>query len=373
MKKALAMVSVMAIFTLSLGAAWTKKRLTYNAGDSQAPAVAAEGANVCVAYVDDTPGNDEIYFRRSADGGATWQSAKRLTNNTQLSASPRLAVSGANVYVVWYDEAPGNAQIYFRRSNDYGATWQAEKRLTFNPEYSYLPDIAASGANVYVAWSDSNPGNLEIYFRHSSDNGATWQTAKRLTSNSGFSAYPALAASGANVYVAWTDCSSGNCEIYFRRSADGGATWQSAKRITNNTGNSDFSRIASSGSNIYLVWVDDIPGNFDIYFRKSVDGGGTWQTAQRLTNNAGNSYEPAIASSGSNVYVAWYDETPGNLEIYFRKSTDNGATWQTAIRLTNNSVGDSYSDITVGDVNVFVAWDEWVSTDYEIFLKYSPR
>src|SRR4030043_1036144 len=114
-----------------------------------------------------------------------------------------------------------------------------------------------------------------------------------------------------------------------------GDTWTTGKRLTNNAGSSSYPAIAVDGSNIYVVWEDNTPGNLEIYFKKSDDGGATWTTNKRLTNNAGYSVVPAIAVDGSNIYVVWADDTPGNLEIYFKKSVDGGATWATNKRLTN--------------------------------------
>ena len=362
------------IVALSLGAAWTKKRLTYATGDAERPAVATYGSNIYVVYEDDSSGNDEIYFRKSADSGSTWQSAKKLTDNSGVSCRPRVAVSGANVYVVWDDETPGKGEIYFRRSTDYGATWDTEKRLTNNSEQSWMADIAASGENVYVAWCDANPGNYEIYFRRSTDSGSTWESAQRLTNNAGDSYNPSIAASGSKVAVAWYDFTPGNGEIYFRRSTDNGATWKNQKRLTNNTEASYIARVAISGANAYVVWYDAMPGNCEIYFRKSTDSGSTWASEQKLTDTAGGSYCARIAISGSKIFLAWYDDTTGSDEIYFRKSTDGGATWQSAKRLTDNTIEDMDPDIAVNDANVYVVWKEQIAADgdWEIFIKYSP-
>src|SRR4030042_1392055 len=114
-------------------------------------------------------------------------------------------------------------------------------------------------------------------------------------------------------------------------------TWTASKRLTNNAGSSSYPAIAVDGSNIYVVWEDNTPGNGEIYFKKSDDGGATWTTNKRLTNTAGGTYEPAIAVDGSNIYVVWYDYTPGNDEIYFKKSDDGGVTWTTNKRLTNTA------------------------------------
>lgn len=53
----------------------------------------AWAGTVAVAWSDNTPGNSEIYFKTSADGGATWSAAKRRTNNSGASVGPSIAAS----------------------------------------------------------------------------------------------------------------------------------------------------------------------------------------------------------------------------------------------------------------------------------------
>jgi Tol biopolymer transport system component len=101
-------------------------------------------------------------------------------------------------------------------------------------------------------------------------NGYTWTTNKNLTKNAGRSRYPSVAVDGSNVYVVWFDDTLGNPEVYFKKSDDGGATWTKGKKLTNNAGVSLFPSIATDGSNIYVVWEDDTPGNWEIYFKKGV-------------------------------------------------------------------------------------------------------
>jgi hypothetical protein len=292
------------------GVTWTtKKRLTNNAGDSQYPTIAVDGPDIYVVWMDYAPGNFEIYFKKSNDGGVTWTANKRLTNNAGDSEVPAIAVDGPNIYVVWMDYAPGNFEIYFKKSVDGGATWTT-KRLTWNANDSSAPVIAVSGPNIYVVWEDTT----EIYFKKSVDGGATWTTKRRLTYTGGTSASPAITVDGSNIYVVW----SGNYEIYFKKSVDAGATW-TTKRLTWNAGDSQYPAIAVDVSNIYVVWQDYNPVNDEIYFKKSDDGGVTWTTKKRLSWNRGRSYSPAIAVNGSNIYVVWEDNTPGNWEIYFKK------------------------------------------------------
>lgn len=369
-KKLFVSLSWMTIFSVALGAAWTTKRLTYNSTSSYDPAVAVNGANVYVVWSDSW--NGDIFFKRSADAGATWQASKRLKANDGYSGHPRIAVNGANIYVTWVDQTSGNDEIYFNRSGDNGATWQSTKRLTFNSGYSLWPQIAISDVNPCVVWQDDTPGDNVIDFRKSLDGGATWQSARQLTNYPGSSMMPDIVGDGANLYVVYAGLFSASWEVYFRRSLDGGATWQSQKRLTYNAGGSSNAKIAISGANLFVVWEDDTPGNNDIYFKKSTDQGVTWQTIKNLTNNAGGSYSPEIAASGANVYVTWYDDTSGNNEIYVRKSVDGGETWQSSQRLTNDADDSLYPDIAVSGANVYVAWQDTASGNAEIYVKFSP-
>jgi len=362
----------LAFYSAELGAAWTTKRLTNNTGNSLRSKIAVNGSDIYVVWEDETPGNKEIFFKKSNDGGTTWQIAKRLTNNSGSSFGPQIALSGANVFVVWCDDTTGNYEVFFKKSTDGGMTWQASKRLTYNSGNSLYPKIAVSNTNIYVVWHDNTPGNCEIYFKKSTNGGTSWQAAKRLTNNSGDSGWPCIAVSGSNVYMAWSDYTSGNFEIYFRKSTDGGATWQTAKRLTNNSGGSSFSAIAVSGSNIHIVWEDFTPGNYEIFCITSINDGATWQTAKRLTNNSGSSMQSQIAVSNANVYVVWEDISPGNWEIYFIKSANGGTTWQSTQRITNDTGDSGGSAIALNTTNIFVDYADNTPGNSEIYLKYSP-
>jgi hypothetical protein len=77
--------------------------------------------------------------------------------------------------------------------------------------------------------------------------------------------------------------------------------------------------VDSSGY-IHVAWYDNTPENAEIYYKKSLDGGMFWTTSQRLTWTSGGSYDPAMAADPSgNLHLVWWDGTPGNNEIYYKK------------------------------------------------------
>jgi hypothetical protein len=339
------------------GSTWDmKRRLTKNAGDAYGPSIAVSGSNIYVVWMDNTRGNYEIYYKHSTDNGVTWGKTKRLTKNAGLSGFPSISVSGVNIHVVWSDDTPGHHEIYYKRSTNNGVSWEKTKRLTRNAGVSYVPSIAVSGGNIHVVWSDETPGNYDIYYRCSTDNGTTWSKQKHLTKNAGDSDVPAMALFGNSVHVVWSDSTPVNQEIYYKRSTNNGVSWEKTKRLTRNAGNSFVPAMAVSGSKIHIVWFDDTPGNGEIYYKRSKDNGATWGVKKRLSYNAGESFVPSIAVSWRNIHVVWGDDTSGNWEIYYRQSTDSGTTWGKEKHLTDNAGFSSSQAITASSSNIQVEY-----------------
>jgi hypothetical protein len=220
-----------------------------NAGTSANPAVATSGNNMYIVWEDDTSGNFEILYRRSTDGGANFGEngvAINLSNNAGTSTIPFVAASGNNVYIVWEDNTPGNPEILYRRSTDGGANFGATVNLSNNALSSLDPAIAASGNNVYVVWYDNTPSNFEILYRKSTDGGASFDATVNLSNNAGFSAAPAIAVSGDNLYVVWHDNNDTPVnEILYRRSSDGGASFNAVINLSNNAGSSNNPDVAA--------------------------------------------------------------------------------------------------------------------------------
>jgi hypothetical protein len=83
---------------------------------------------------------------------------------------------------------------------------------------------------------------------------------------------------------------------------------------------SSFSVLAIDSSNaLHVIWRDYTPGNYELYHRKGAAGGATWGAPKRLTWNSGLSTDPAMAiDSGGTIHLVWDDNTPGNYEIFYR-------------------------------------------------------
>ena len=237
------------------------------------PAIAVDSFGYLhVVWEDTTPGNNEIYYKQSTDGGASWSTNKRLTWTSGSSREPAIAAYGYGIlHVIWQDLTTGDYEIYHKVSIAAGAAWSTSKRLTWTPGYSRLPAIAVdSSGNLHMVYQDDTPGNPEIYYKQTTDNGATWSTGKMLSPRGIYplwdeSRCPAIAVdSFGYLHVVWEDNTPGNNEIYYKQSTDTGATWSTNKRLTWTAGDSESPAIAvDSSDNLHLVWHDFTPGNPD--------------------------------------------------------------------------------------------------------------
>ena len=152
------------------------------------------------------------------------------------------------------------------------------------------------GNKTLVVWQDNSTGNNEIYLRVSTDGGNTFGNTTNLSNNTGNSEFPKIDSVGKKIIIVWQDNSTGNNEIYLRKSKNAGATFSSKKILSNNTGNSEFPQIDTIGNKTLVVWQDNSTGNNEIYLRVSTDGGNTFGNTTNLSNNTGNSEFPKIDS-----------------------------------------------------------------------------
>jgi type IX secretion system substrate protein/BNR repeat protein len=350
-------------------------RLTNDSGESytsrnNAWCIAASGNVVHVVWYDNRDGNNEIYYKRSMDEGVSWGADTRLTNASSSSRFPSISISGSVAHVVWWDIRDVNPEIYYKRSTDGGVSWGPDTRLTNNPSESIYPSVSVSGSVVHVVWTDYRDGHYEIYYKRSTDEGVSWGTDIRLMTGNVSSYYPfaSVTVSGSVVHIVWTDYLY---EIHYKRSTDGGVSWGPDIRL-NTPAFSILPSVSVSGSSVHVAWTDYRDGNFEIYYKHSTDGGVSWGTDTRLTNDTSASGGSSVTVSGSAVHVVWFDNRDGNYEIYYKRSTDGGLGWGPDTRMTNNPSESIYPSVSVSGSVVHVVWRDTRDGNPEIYYKRNP-
>lgn len=391
----------------------TDRRVDQGNANSIQPVIAGGGLNLGVAFIDRRNGASDIFFARSINGGSTWLADRRLdTNGAGASSSVQPALAwfngGADLYAMWGDFRAGNyRQVYGSLSRDAaanfsaadfrvnagqdidsfnihigvgsagvvaiwegllssrgrhiyssfsanrGATWSAPAQVDQAPMNSVAstPDLAVVGSRAFVVWRDNRSGRAtDIYFRGSSNGGASWSaTDRRLDTDmpgEHASEEPSVAADASgNVYVAWQDVRDNRAyDVYFNRSNDNGATWRAADvRVDTDPFPRDSIQptvMALPSGDAAIVWQDFRFGLPNPYASRTTDHGARFLTtdSQVIGGRPGQSRAETIVAAGAGgaVFAAWADDRNRSLDLYGNYSLDGGATWQPAdVRLDN--------------------------------------
>jgi hypothetical protein len=319
--------------------------------------------------------NGEINFRRSSDNGASFQAAENLSNNPGNSTNAIVAAHRNNVYVVWTDDETGNTDIYFKKSSDYGNSFNQTINLSRTNGSSHSPQLAVSDNHVYVVWTDDTRGNNDIELKASHDYGNSFNRTKHVSRTNASSLSPQLAVSDNHVYVVWTEINTqgtwhfnedsrkiGNSDLDLKASHDYGNSFNRTKPVSRTNASSILPQLAVSGNHVYVVWTEVVSkGNSEIYFRKSGDNGTTLDGGKNISADFSQSSDPEIEVLGNDkLYVTWTNVSNDRSKISFEASGDGGEHFDNSLSLSASSPNyfSHSSHITASKNNLYAVWVE---------------
>ena len=351
------------------------QNLSQNEGNSEHPQIAASGNNVYAVWEDSTnsAGVTNLFFKKSTDGGSTFGPTQVLIENEPgiAAGQPQVAVSGDNVYVVWINGPPippENSNIFLRKSVDAGMTFGPLVELSDTAVFGFTaPQIIVSDSSIYVAWS----GHTDTFFTRSTNAGASFEPASIADPGIVPGEFVKMAASDNNVALVWQSLPTGvpgDIDILFALSTDGGASFGPVKNLTEpSVGRNTAPHVALSGNNVYVVW-EHFTERADIVFTRSSDSGASFEPIRVLSQNTPESFDPEIAAVGNNVYVIW-----GGGDTFFARSTNAGANFEAVKNLSNNGSDFNHGSLRLGvsGNNLYVVWVDDSLGDDNIFLARS--
>ena len=167
--------------------------------------------------------------------------------------------------------------------------------------------------------------------------------------------------SGTNVYVLWVQGDEDNTDLYLKISRDGGLTFGNTINLSNNPASLSYHpKIVASGENVYIVWEDDDgnSGNSDIFFMKSSDEGKSFTDKSNLSNDPSGSGTPQLSvSGGGEVYVAWMGTSPDNTDVFLTQSQNDGSSFTMPENLSNDPDISFNPVLSINGTHVFSPMD----------------
>ena len=325
--------------------------------------------NLVAVWRDFRLGYRRVGVGTSFDGGLTWTDRLLDSHYYTWHSDPGVTVDRfGNFYIVIlsYEDTSSPNGLFVLKSTDGGSTWSYPV-----PAVNGVPGVfedkeliacdrtgGPHDGNLYVAWARFY--STQIYCVRSIDGGQSFEPELRVSDSGGVQWPTPVVGADGTLYVAWVDYYAD--AIKLDRSTDGGQSFGSDLTVTSlytaqteiNGGITVFGFPAMDADigggpydgNLYLAYMSRQGGDFDIYFRRSTNGGTSWSSPIRLNDdaqeNGRDQFHPWLAVSPDGVInVVFYDRRndPSNylMDLYFTQSYDGGATWTENQRVTTVS------------------------------------
>lgn len=349
---------------------------TYAANETTISAAEPFGTRIVAAWNDWRESGWQEIVRMgvgySTDSGQTW---------TDFVIRPPAAYQSdvEGDPMTCYDNRTGNLWVGAISFASNGGVYVARRSpggLGFLPSVMTWPSYGADKCWMAAGVDPDDPDQTRVYVafnegcQASTDLGSTWTSPVDLGYGLGF--LPRVGPQG-QVYVAYWD--AGNA-MMLRRSFDGGESFGPAIVVAQRMddwgiGGSRFPgdfrvpplnylAVDPNDGTLYCVYFDTtnmVSGNYnvDLYFTKSTDQGATWTPPVVINQDGdppGDQFWPWIeVDAGGTLHMVFYDTRHtdqdddaihGMIDAYYACSDDGGETWS-EYRLTPESF-DSYDD-----------------------------
>jgi hypothetical protein len=336
--------------------------------------IAARGDTVYIVWWDDRGGESHIQFARSNDAGQSFLPNVRVDNTPPgcEGMMSGLAVDDSGrIHVSWVNYNPHNrAFAYYARSTDGGQSFLTPVRACDSlaqTQYAYSSlAVSRSGRYVYIARSE-NSGYPDSAYRvllsRSTDGGATFlvpDTRVFPESATGIWRQTIAVYQDTIVLIAAEGGGDGpsGADIYFTRSVNGGASFDSSSLLNDTTGNTVNQGYPSIGADslgrVSVVWTG---GDGGLGLAVSTDTGGSFLFRGVVP---GGSHDPSLfVGVGGQLYVSWFGLDGGDADVEFTFSTNGGVTFAPPVRPVDapESTFEGPSTVTANaQGKAFIAW-----------------
>jgi hypothetical protein len=237
------------------------------------------------------------------------------TRGTAIGCDVKTNAAG-DAFVFW--PATGSRNVVVVKSTDGGVKWGTPKVIatTFNSFDIGIPAMDRRRLLIYVSAAAYRTAGLNMVY-------ASWSDLSGEPGCTSRADEPGLDLASA--------CKT---RVWFSRSADGGATWSAPVMINNQRSNNDqfnqWMGVDDTTGRLAMIYYDTIGGlsrkKTDVWYQTSADNGATWSAATKLTTgqtdetiagaDSGNQYGDynSLSIYAGKIFPSWTDRRGGARE-----------------------------------------------------------
>ena len=187
---------------------------------------------------------------------------------------------------------------------------------------------------------------------------------------------PSLAAApDGSLWLAWLAYSDGRDDIALRRHVDG--IWGNLQYVPNTSGDSWHPQIAVDASNrAWVVWTQQVQGNWDIYARRFDPASQSWSVLHRLTDDPLPDINPRVGTdSKGRIAVVWQGFRDRAANIYLRmidgtESSPYREGWSPTMAVTDREASEWDPAVAIDSSGTaWVAYDSYRNGNYDVYLQ----
>jgi hypothetical protein len=245
------------------------------------------------------------------------------------SENPRVSVgSDGGLHVVFANSSAGYGAVYYARSLDYGLTWtNPPTQLTYQSDGDCdRPDVAVTDdGSIHVVYLRDVGTPVWLGYSRSTDGGVSWEPSGQISPPSDHvDRYISIACWGQNIGVFYVQEGITRARhADFVHSTDGGTTWLAPVTLHNDVGNtSSQDNLVYADAHGFHVSYTDYSDDF-LYYRRSPNWGGSWESAQQMESDDNDSERPDFATSEDRLYLVWDDDVRPR-GVYFASNDAGG-------------------------------------------------
>jgi hypothetical protein len=186
---------------------------------------------------------------------------------------------------------------------------------------------------------------------------ADWAEVAALTEPGQDVARPAVAVDAeGSAWVVWSQNIAGNWDLYARRWREGGLS--AITRITTDPAPDLSPTIGTDREGrLWLAWQGFRGGQSDIFLVSLARGGERWSDPQRVSDSPANDWDPQLAVGGGAVHVAWDTYDRGDYDVMLRSAAEGRLGAPVAVAATPRFEARASVACDPQD-RVWVAWEE---------------